>query len=222
MKKEEIKKYSKLWFKELITGRRFLFWFREVLDNPSSFVISLFFLVVAVLLNVLSGTYVSKVGEAVSTDIILDHFGPYNLQFLFSNGYLFLMFVLFLFPLFFRIKELHKVVRQWSLLVMVRSFFVSLTHLKTPLSAVPPKFPIFFEPFVFTNDLFFSGHVATTFLGFLLFKDSKIKWFFLIGSFVMSVVVLLTHQHYSIDVFAAYFIAYGTYKFGNWFFSKIK
>ena len=36
----------------------------------------------------------------------------------------------------------------------------------------------------------------------------------------MGITVLGMHQHYSIDVFAAFFITYGCYKFGNWFLMK--
>ena len=222
MKKRELKKDYNLWLEELRTGKRFKFWAREICNNKKALLLSVVFIIIAVVLNVISGKYVTEVGVGVPTDIILNNVGPYNLQIFFGWGYLFFMVLLFLFPLFFRIKSLHRVIGHWSLLVMMRSFFISLTHLKTPLTAIPAKFPQIFQPFVFENDLFFSGHTATTFLGFLLFKDSKIKWVFLAGSIFMGSVTLLMHRHYSIDVFAAYFITYGTYTFGNWFFKKIK
>ena len=59
------------------------------------------------------------------------------------------------------------------------------------------------------NDLFFSGHVGLTFLVALLFWDTPVlRYIYLSMSIVFAVVVLLGHLHYSIDVFAAYFITY--------------
>ncbi|MBU2577194.1 MAG: sphingomyelin synthase family protein [Nanoarchaeota archaeon] len=220
MKKREFKRYYNLWIEEILTGKRFKAWTREISNNKKALLISLVFLVIAVILNGISGRYVTRVGVGVPTDIILNHVGPYNLQIFFGWGYLIFMALLFFFPLFFRIKSLHHVIGQWSLLVMMRSFFISLTHLRTPLTAIPSKFPQIFQPFVFENDLFFSGHTATTFLGFLLFKESKIRWVFLAGSIFLGSVTLLMHRHYSIDVFAAYFITYGTYQIGKWIFNK--
>ncbi len=201
---------------------KFNLWKEEIRLHKRLITLSLILLIISTFLDLLSGNYVLEAGVAVSPDIILDHLGPYNFQFLFGWMYLLIMVCLFFFPLFFKIKELHKVISQFSLLIIMRSFFISLTHLKTPLTAIPAKFPVIFQPFVFENDLFFSGHTATPFLGFLLFRDSPIKWFFLIASIIMGATSLLMHRHYSIDVFAAYFIAYGTYKIGNWLFCKIE
>jgi hypothetical protein len=105
---------------------------------------------------------------------------------------------------------------------MIRAFFVTLTHLQTPLNAMPAKFPSFLNILVFTNDSFFSGHTAFPFLGFLLFKDSKIRWLFLAGSIYMGLTVLISHKHYSIDVFSAFFITYGSYKIGNVIINKLE
>ena len=67
------------------------------------------------------------------------------------------------------------------------------------------------DDMIFRNDLFFSGHTAFPFLAFLIFRDSWIRWVFLAGSLVQGTTVLLMHVHYSIDVVAAFFIAYGSY-----------
>jgi len=45
----------------------------------------------------------------------------------------------------------------------------------------------------FSNDLFFSGHTAVPFLGYLLFKEEKIRYVFLALSIMMGGVVLLMH-----------------------------
>jgi len=124
--------------------------------------------------------------------------------------------------LFYKVHELHIAISQFSLLVMIRSFFVSLTHLKAPVGAIiATEAPRLYALLDFQNALFFSGHTAIPFLGFLLFKKEKIGKFFLIATIVMALVVLFMHVHYSIDVFAALFITYGTYKVGEWLFKKV-
>ena len=77
--------------------------------------------------------------------------------------------------------------------------------------------------FFYKNDLFFSAHTGIPFLAFLLFnKDNKwISYFFLISSFIMALTVLFMHVHYSIDVFAAYFITYSIYKVTDSIFNKL-
>ena len=69
------------------------------------------------------------------------------------------------------------------------------------------------------NDMFFSGHTAIPFLGLLLFKR-PVRYFFLCGSIRMGVVVLLIHVHCSIDVVAAFFMTYTSYRMGNALISK--
>jgi len=80
--------------------------------------------------------------------------------------------------------------------------------------------PSFFYFLTYANDLFFSGHVGLPFLGFLIFKDKKIRYFMLSASIILAVTVLLMHVHYSIDVAAAYFITYSIYALGKRLFGR--
>ena len=154
-------------------------------------------------------------------DLILDHVGPYDLRPVYIYGYIALIVALFLYPLVLHIRMLHIVISQFSLLVMLRALFMIFTHLQSPLDAIQVDFPWIFKGLSFQNDLFFSGHAAIPFLGYLLFRKSKIKYFFLAGSIVMAVTVLLMHIHYSIDVFSAYFIAACSYRIVNRILTKV-
>jgi hypothetical protein len=108
-----------------------------------------------------------------------------------------------------------------SLFIIVRSGFMLFTHLGVPYDAVKFTSPGILQLFDFTNDLFFSGHTGLPFLGFLIFKQHKrIRYFMLISSIILGITVLLMHIHYSIDVFSAFFITFGVYTIGNWFFKK--
>jgi len=200
---------------------KFLKWKIEIWEHKYLLLLSLVFLIIAGILDYYSGIYTNRVGSAVSPDIILDNIPPVNFQLIFTYGYLFVLAVLFFYPLFFKVKSLHKVISQFSLLIMIRSIFICFTHLKAPVDAIAVKFPWIISHASFNNDLFFSGHVAVPFLGFWLFNEEKIKYFFLFSSLIMAVVVLFMHVHYSIDVFSAFFIAYGSYKIGEWLFRKV-
>ena len=196
-------------------------WKKELSKHYKSIVFSIFLLIIAAVINYNAGVYVTEKGDVPVGDFILDNVGPYDLNILFVYVWLIAFGIFIFYPLFFKVSLFHRVLGQFSFLLIVRSFFITLTHLKTPLTAVAPAFPGPLSFLVFQNDLFFSGHTAIPFLAFLVYKDYKIRWFFLAASILMAATVLLMHAHYSIDVFAAYFITYGSYKLAQ-FFSPFK
>ena len=51
------------------------------------------------------------------------------------------------------------------------------------------------------------------FLLFLVTANRKLKYVFLVNTFLVGLSVILQKAHYSIDVFVAPFIAYGVFKF---------
>jgi hypothetical protein len=190
-------------------------WRKEFYEHRYLILMSLIIVVIATFIDYSAGYYVSKKAETAGVpDLILDHLDPVNAGFLFVYGYIILCLALFSYPLFFHIRTLHIVISQFSFLIMLRAIFIVFTHLQTPPDAIQIGFPWIFKGLSFQNDQFFSGHTAIPFLGFLLFKGG-IRYFFLLGSAFMGIIVLLTHQHYSIDVFAAFFITYCCYKMGD-------
>ncbi len=64
-----------------------------------------------------------------------------------------------------------------------------------------------------TKDLFFSGHIATTFLLYLFSRRfGKASRVFLVLNLFTLGVVFLAHMHYTLDIIAAYAITYGVYR----------
>jgi hypothetical protein len=197
-----------------------LYWRTDLAENKNKIIVSFILLIAAVYLDYLSGNYTSRIQGYHVQDIILDHAGPINLKPLFVWGYIIVLSVFFFYPVLFKPKKMHRAIVMFSLLIFVRSVFLCLTHLVTPQDAITADFPWIFSNFRFKNDLFFSAHTAVPFLGFLIFKDKAVKYFMLISSVILGATVLLMHQHYSIDVFSAFFITYGVYKIGEKIFKE--
>lgn len=69
-----------------------------------------------------------------------------------------------------------------------------------------------------TQDLFFSGHTATTFLLVLLtWRRDLLAVPFLLFHLVTVTFLFVTHEHYTIDILGAYFVVYATF---HWFRSR--
>lgn len=195
-------------------------WKKELGNHKYLIFYSLLFLIIALILSYYAGKYVQNLPGVQASDLILDNIPVFDLDLIFIYGAVFIITVFFIYPLFFKVHDLHKVISQFSLLVMIRSAFICFTHLQLPINALTFKVPTLLPFLTFENDLFFSGHTAIPFLGFLLFKG-KIRYFFLVSSFIMGVVVLLMHVHYTIDVFSAFFITFGSFKIGEWLFTRV-
>jgi membrane-associated phospholipid phosphatase len=195
-------------------------WREEFGEHKWLILLSVFFFIVAVILNQLASNYTDKKNTTPVSDMILDSIPSVDLSIFFIWGFLIVVLVLLLYPLLFNIRKFHVAVSQFSLLVVIRSFFITLTHLGLPVDSIKYYPDGIYRWFIFQNDLFFSGHVAIAFLGFLLYRKEKVGIFFFIATIVMALTVLLMHVHYSIDVFAAFFITYGSYRIGSEFFKN--
>lgn len=172
-----------------------------------------------------SVNYASVRADNSVTDIILSNTRVYDVGDLFVYGAL-LLVALIAVLLVLRPRYLPFALKSVALFYFVRSIAVSLTHLGAfPLRATldPDSYFVtsrFFRIFFTGDDLFFSGHVGLPFLMALIFWDNLfLRFFFLTASVAFAAVVLLGHLHYSIDVFAAYFITYALYVLARRFFS---
>lgn len=143
-------------------------------------------------------------------DIILSNVPPMNFEVIFVQGAIGLL-LLILALITRHPRTAPFVLKASALFIFIRSIFVSLTHIG--------PFPIRLDmsshvlDFITTgNDLFFSGHTGLPFLIALIYwKHPMIRNTFLVASGLFGVIVLLSHLHYSIDVFSAFFITYTIY-----------
>ena len=207
----------------MTTKQKIKKWKKSFLNKKKHLFFSLTLLITALTLQIITGNYTNvKANVSEVTDLLLDNLPVIDLNIIFVWLFIIMIGILIFYPLFFHPKKFPYFLNLFSSLMIIRAFFIILTHLKTPAKAIVPRFPILAENLFVNNDSFFSGHTAMAFLGFLMFrKHNKILgYFFLISSFLLGASSLLMHRHYSIDVFAAFFITYGTYKMGNYLFKK--
>ena len=168
--------------------------------------------------------YVNSLPSAPVTDLILSNIRVYGVGGIFVYGTVLLVLVI----LFVGLKEplyMPFVLKSVALFTLIRSVFVTLTH----ISAFPTHVVIdssFFDSAVFNgiftgNDLFFSGHTGLPFLLALMFwNNKKLRLIFLGFSILFAIVVLLGHIHYSIDVLSAYFITFSIFQICKFLFKK--
>lgn len=157
-------------------------------------------------------------------DLILDAIPTLNWELSFTWGMYTLLILVFAYPVFFKPEMVPFTIKTYALLMYIRAGFILLTNLGPPEGFFYDGVEIgrgVIADLFFRNDLFFSGHTAFPFMAFLIYRDSWIRWVFLAGSIFEGITVLVMHIHYSIDVFAAFFIAYGTYSLSRAIFKPL-
>jgi membrane-associated phospholipid phosphatase len=90
-----------------------------------------------------------------------------------------------------------------------------ITQLEAPATLIPlydPLVQLFGNFEILRDDLFFSGHTATMFLLFLIIENKILKRVFLLFTVLVGISVILQHVHYTIDVFAAPFFSFASFR----------
>jgi hypothetical protein len=108
-----------------------------------------------------------------------------------------------------------------ALFFVIRAAFVTMTHLGpfTPQTGI--DFGATVQRMFFGDDYFFSGHTGSPFLMALVYwREKYLRYIFLAWSVFFGAVVLLGHLHYSIDVFAAFFITFAIYHMALYLFPR--
>jgi hypothetical protein len=153
--------------------------------------------------------------EGVSLpDPILILFNPIDLTWL-TFGLIYASLIIAIINFVKEPDKLLLAVQSYSLMIVFRLIAMYLT----PFDA-PEKLLLLDDPFVqffgsgqiLTKDLFFSGHTATLFLLYLIAEVKSLRIFFLCSTLLVGAAVILQHVHYTVDVLAAPFFAYTSYK----------
>ena len=102
------------------------------------------------------------------------------------------------------------------LMCIARVLTISLLPLNPPPGLITLKDPIANIAYggkgiFITKDLFYSGHTGNMFLFFLCLQAKWDKIIALAASFMVGILVLIQHIHYSVDVIAAFIFTYFIY-----------
>lgn len=171
-------------------------------------------------LNYFASVYATERASNSVQDIIISNVRVFNVDFIVNE----VAFAFFLFVLFFVLidpKRIPFVLKSTGLLIAIRSVFITLTHLGPFAQRSYIDKAALFGPFNLASDFFFSNHTALPFLIALIFWENKfVRNVSLFASVLFGASVLLGHLHYSIDVFAAFFITYTVFHIAQKFFAK--
>ena len=179
------------------------------------------FLVLALVVNFYAVTFATETASSSVTDVILSNTRVYDVDGIFVYGSV-IFWVIVAGLCFVRPERLPFVLKSTALFIVIRSVFITLTHIgpfPTHLIINPDNMWIgrafgqdLFFVFFSGNDLFFSGHTGLPFLMALLFWAKPFfRWLFTALALMFGVIVLAAHLHYTIDVLSAFFITYAIY-----------
>lgn len=157
-------------------------------------------------------------------DIVLDNIPAVDLNFIIIEVALITIVLGTLFVVFAKPRHVLFSLKAVALFIIIRAFFISLTHVGIHPDTVVPGLGFFDAIYLYLNfqtGFFFSGHTGLTFLMALIFwDDPRVRAAFLTLSFVFAVAVLFAHIHYSIDVLAAPFMTYGIFNIARRLFRE--
>lgn len=197
--------------------------YREIVWNKSfmvSMVGGLVLLCTSLIINYFAGSFASHSASNPVTDIILDNTTVKDVDGLFIYGSM----VLWIFVsglLIWKPKYAPFVLKSLALFIFIRSISISLTHIAPFPGQINLPTNSLIRFFTFGGDLFFSAHTGLPFLLTILFWNTKtLRYLFLATSLLFAFVVLAGHYHYSIDVFAAFFITPTIASLAKLFFEK--
>jgi hypothetical protein len=178
------------------------------------------FLAASLFVNAFADVYTTHRASNAVTDIILDNIPVFNVNFIFYQGFA----IFWLFVIVLQIREpkgLPFMLKSVALFILIRAFFISLTHLAIPVDHSYLHPAKLYRRLTAQDDLFFSSHTGLPFLMSLIYWEDKfLRKIFLAATFFFGATVLLGHLHYSIDVFSAFFITYGIFHIARTFFAK--
>lgn len=169
-------------------------------------------------------SYEHALHSSLVGDLFLDNIPVLNVDSLIVQGII-VFWVLASILLVLSPRHLLFALKAIALFVIVRAFFINLTHLgiyryQTAFDVEGPLHDLY-RFFTFQGDYFFSGHTGAPFLMALIFWENRFwRCVFLAAALFFAVVLLVGHAHYSIDIFAAPFITYGVFKITERFFPR--
>jgi hypothetical protein len=108
----------------------------------------------------------------------------------------------------------------YTFVLTFRMLTIAITHFEAPPDLIGLQDPVsnlVYGSKSITKDLFFSGHIATVSLVYLCVHKKIDKYYLLFAAISVSMLLLIQHVHYTIDIVCAPFFALG----GFWLARKV-
>ncbi|MDB5256485.1 MAG: hypothetical protein JWM14_1180 [Chitinophagaceae bacterium] len=158
--------------------------------------------------------FIQTVHGVYIKDPLLNYLPPHDL-----SKYIFILLytllALSVIQLSFQPLLLLKALQAYILLTIMRGFCIYLFPLEPDKKIIPLVDPLidnlFYQQTIITKDLFFSGHISTMTLLFLILPSSFTKKIAGVLTLVVALLILVQHVHYTIDVLAAPLAAWLAY-----------
>ncbi len=176
-----------------------------------SFILGVLVLAAGIAVSIFAIAYATNRASNSVTDLILSNIPVFNVDDAFVYGPVIFWLVVIGYT-FWDPKKLPFTLKSIGVFLIIRSAFVSLTHISPFPTHVEIDSSGLLAVFTTGKDQFFSGHTGLPFLiAMIYWRDKWMRAFALAASFFFGIIVLLGHLHYSIDVFAAFFITYSIF-----------
>lgn len=203
-----------------------LVWQKALSDKNFRIRFSISLIVLAFVLILITQflAYNEKKSGFAFVDPLLSLFNPIDITWL-TFGLIYAALFIALFSLSFHPENFLIAIQSYSLVFLFRLCTIYLLPLDAPVTTIALT-----DPFVqyfgggetWYRDLFFSGHTSTMFLFFLTSSSKKLRIIFFTCTILVASCVLIQHVHYTIDVVAAPFFAYTSYRIVSLLSEKLK
>jgi hypothetical protein len=159
----------------------------------------------------------ARVGQRVN-DVVLNLVSPFDLSIL-TFLLIYIAAIICIINLVKSPALFLKAVQAYFLILIFRMITLTIFPLEPPDGIILLKDPfiehLFYGQVRITKDLFFSGHVATVCLLYLVNPIRKLSWLYLSVFILVAVFIMVQRVHYSFDVLAAPAFAWICYKLAN-------
>ena len=163
-------------------------------------------------------TYFRNIQKRSGTD--LNDFVLNYIPFVDVSTYIFAIIYGLLIYMLLRVLAKPELFLLFALTFVIETVFRMTTIYFFPLNP-PPNLVILHDTFAelliygdtepITKDLFFSGHTATMVMICLFVEGRRDKIAAIIATFFLTILLLIQHVHYTVDVFGALFFTYISY-----------
>jgi len=180
----------------------------------SDFIVTILFVVFVVVVFPEFLLFIEEREAVVMFDPFLNLFNPIDLTWT-TFALIYFSVIAAIISLINKPAYLFLALQSYGVMLLFRMLVMYLSPLEAPEKIIPlhdPFVQMFGAGDILTKDLFFSGHTATMFVLFLAVKNKILKVIFLITTILVGLAVILQHVHYTVDVVAAPFFSFASYK----------